>query len=410
MKKVAIVTSGYLPVPATRGGAVEVLDEYLIKENEKKKYLNLTIFSSDDVEAKKSLKNYKYTSAIFIKTPRYIQVIDKIIFKFVNNILKKTNSNSYRYILQRIYYINKVSKNLSKINYDSLVLENHATLFSVLRKHGNFQRYFGKYYFHMHNEVKNSFRNDKYIQNVTKVLGVSEYINSTLRKKFPSMTSRQFTVVRNAVDSKRFAFDLSLNDKNKIRDNLKLPRNSFVFLYTGRLNKEKGILEAIKAFKKANIENAIFLVVGSAFFDTDIKSNFEIKLKTLIETMDHRVRFTGYIPNEKLGSIYAVADVCVIPSIWEDPAPLTVLEAITAGKAIITTNSGGIPEYVNKKNSIIIDRKVNVICNLERSFKKVYNDKKSIERMEIESKSIRKKLTLGIFYKQFVNSLNPNPK
>lgn len=126
--------------------------------------------------------------------------------------------------------------------------------------------------------------------------------------------------------------------------------------------------------------------------------------------MDHRVRFTGYIPNEKLGSIYAVADVCVIPSIWEDPAPLTVLEAITAGKAIITTNSGGIPEYVNKKNSIIIDRKVNVICNLERSFKKVYNDKKSIERMEIESKSIRKKLTLGIFHQQFVNSLNPNPK
>jgi len=33
MKKVAIVTSGYLPVPATRGGGVEVLDEYLIKEN-----------------------------------------------------------------------------------------------------------------------------------------------------------------------------------------------------------------------------------------------------------------------------------------------------------------------------------------------------------------------------------------
>ena len=45
-ERVAIVTSGYLPVPATQGGGVEVLDEYLINENERGKLVDFTVFWS----------------------------------------------------------------------------------------------------------------------------------------------------------------------------------------------------------------------------------------------------------------------------------------------------------------------------------------------------------------------------
>ena len=42
-----------------------------------------------------------------------------------------------------------------------------------------------------------------------------------------------------------------------------------------------------------------------------------------------------------------LADIAVLPSIWMTPAPLT-LESMAAGLLIITTNSGGIPEYAKK--------------------------------------------------------------
>lgn len=42
--KLAIITSGYLPVPASKGGAVENLVENFIKENESKKNIDITIF------------------------------------------------------------------------------------------------------------------------------------------------------------------------------------------------------------------------------------------------------------------------------------------------------------------------------------------------------------------------------
>lgn len=398
MKKVAIVTSGYLPVPATKGGGVEVLDEYLIKENEKNNYVNLTVFTSDDKEARKQAENYQNSEVIFIKTPKYIELSDRFIFKIANDVLKKPNSNSFRYILQRLYYISQVSKKISEVNYDSLMLENHATLFSVLRGHGNYQRYLGKYYFHLHNEVKSSYGNEKYIKNVTRVLGVSNYINSTLKKKYPDMRDDQFGVVRNAVDHERFALDLSEDEKKKIRDQFDIPQDNFIFLYTGRLNEEKGILEAVKAFKEANLEKSTFLVVGSAFFDTDIKSTFELKLGEVIRLAGNSIKFTGYIPNERLGRIYAIADVCVVPSIWEDPAPLTIIEAITAGKAIITTNSGGIPEYVNDRNAIILQKNVgSLVLYLKQSFLYLYKNKEKAIQMGTESEKISHQLKLEKF-------------
>ena len=48
---IAIITSGYLPVPATKGGAVESIVENIIEKNEKNKNLKLTIFSMSENRA-----------------------------------------------------------------------------------------------------------------------------------------------------------------------------------------------------------------------------------------------------------------------------------------------------------------------------------------------------------------------
>jgi glycosyltransferase involved in cell wall biosynthesis len=59
-----------------------------------------------------------------------------------------------------------------------------------------------------------------------------------------------------------------------------------------------------------------------------------------------RVRFTGYQPPERLRAILRRASLVVVPSEWYENCPYAILEAFAAGKPVIASNIGGIPELV----------------------------------------------------------------
>ena len=61
--------------------------------------------------------------------------------------------------------------------------------------------------------------------------------------------------------------------------------------------------------------------------------------------LDARVRFHPFVPKEELIRRYDRADVCVVPSRW-DNSPNTVYEAMAAGKPVVASRVGGIPELV----------------------------------------------------------------
>ena len=129
----AVITSGFLPLPASKGGAVENLIENLLNENEKENEIYFSIFSIYDEKAVQLSKGYKNSKFIFIKLNIFVKMLDKITFWIANNILKKENSQSYRFIFQRLYYLRKVSKYLKVNNYDKVLLENHPTQYLVLK-------------------------------------------------------------------------------------------------------------------------------------------------------------------------------------------------------------------------------------------------------------------------------------
>lgn len=69
-------------------------------------------------------------------------------------------------------------------------------------------------------------------------------------------------------------------------------------------------------------------------------------IRRLAESMKDRILFTGYINNEELPYMYNLANVAVLLSIWDEPAGLTMIEALSCGIPFISTYSGGIPEYI----------------------------------------------------------------
>ena len=115
--KVAIVSSGYFPVPPVRGGAIESLIEILVKENDIINKLDLTVFSMYDKSAEGIARDYINSKIIFIKIPRIVQILDILIYYICKIILRKKKHMSYRYISQRLYYINEISKRIAQIDY-----------------------------------------------------------------------------------------------------------------------------------------------------------------------------------------------------------------------------------------------------------------------------------------------------
>ncbi len=68
---------------------------------------------------------------------------------------------------------------------------------------------------------------------------------------------------------------------------------------------------------------------------------------------DLPVSFLGFVPDT---DFYAAVDVVVVPSIWEEPQPRTVLEAFAHGLTVIASARGGIPELVKHgHNGYLVD-------------------------------------------------------
>ncbi len=72
-----------------------------------------------------------------------------------------------------------------------------------------------------------------------------------------------------------------------------------------------------------------------------------------------RVRFLGEVAPDHTLKFMEEIDILVAPSLWPENQPLSILEAMGAGKAVITTNTGGIPEIVEHDSTGHLLREVN---------------------------------------------------
>jgi glycosyltransferase involved in cell wall biosynthesis len=85
-------------------------------------------------------------------------------------------------------------------------------------------------------------------------------------------------------------------------------------------------------------------------------------------------------------SYLKMADIAVVPSMWEEPFGLTVVEAMAAGLPLITTRSGGIPE-ICEGVATIVDRD-NIVNNLTNAILELYNNPE--KRVQMSTASIER--------------------
>ena len=402
MEKIAIITSGFLPVPASKGGAVENLIVNLLNENEKNKKIKFEIFSIYDQDALKKSKKYENSNFRFIKVNPFIKIIDKMVFFLAKSIFKKQNSQSYRYIFQRLYYLNKCSKLLKKYNYDIVILENHPTQYLALKWRKNYLKYSEKYYYHCHNEFPSNYGCEKIIKNTKRIICVSEFIAANISKD-NEIPRDKIVVLRNCIDAKRFSGKISNEEKESIKKKYGISPNDKILLFTGRITPEKGVKELIESLKYVKYKNYKLLILGSALNELKTKTEYQEKLEDEVKKISDKVIFTGFIKYDEINTFYALADIAVLPSIWNDPAPLTIIESLMSGLPIITTNSGGIPEYATDGSAIILQNNEKIVKNLSENIDYLLNNTKELKRMREKAIEVSKNLTLENYYFNFIN-------
>ena len=402
MEKIAIITSGFLPVPASKGGAVENIVVNLLNENEKNNKMEFNIISIfDDISYNES-KKYSKSKINFIKVNFLVKFLDKITFLIAKKVLKKENSQSYRYIFQRLYYLNKCSKILKKNDFDKVILENHPTQYLALKWRKNYLKYSGRYYYHCHNEFPGTYGCSEIIKSTKKIICVSNFIANSIANLM-NMPSDKFIVLRNCIDVKRFSNELNFDEKRKLKEKYGIKDDEKILLFTGRITPEKGVKELVESLKNTSNQNYKLLILGSALNELKTKTKYQEEIENIVQTISSKVIFTGFIKYEEINKFYSIADIAVLPSIWDDPAPLTVIESLVSGLPIITTNSGGIPEYATNGSAIIIERNKDLVENLSKSINLLLNDEAKLKEMSISAKKVSKDLTLNNYYNNFID-------
>ena len=165
----------------------------------------------------------------------------------------------------------------------------------------------------------------------------------------------------------------------------RLEEKDFIIVYSGRLTKEKGILQLIQAIKQLqDIPNLKLLIIGASSYGNDkYPTQFIEQLNRESEPIKDQVIYTGFIDYQQVPAYLKMADIAVVPSIWEEPFGLTVIEAMAAGLPLITTRSGGIPEICDGVATII--ERNHIVENLASAILDLYNHPEKCQQMSLAS-------------------------
>ena len=386
--KIAILTSGILPVPAVQGGAVENLIDFYLDYNNQHQLHDITVYSiwHPDVENHLALKSN-------INHYKYIKV-SGLWAKLKKKLYQKTHGKEY-YHYSIEFYLHEAIKDIIQQQYDIILIENRPGYALKLKEITHV-----KLVCHLHNEKLSTqvARYQEIYDAASRILTVSDYIKSRVQTINPQDTKTR--TVHNGIDLLAFR-------QMPAKAPMQLNADDFLLVYSGRVNREKGIMELIEAMNQLKEhQNIKLLVIGSSFYgNANNENDFAKKLKEMAEPLKDRIIFTGFIPYSEIPCYLQIANVAVIPSVWDDPFPTTVLEAQAMGLPVISTRRGGIPEEVTPETAILLDTDNHFVENLANAILDLYEHPEKRKAMSEAAKKHSQLFSKERYAREFFEAL-----
>ncbi|OLO37180.1 lipopolysaccharide N-acetylglucosaminyltransferase [Alkalihalophilus pseudofirmus] len=327
--KVLIICTEKLPVPPVRGGAIQTyiagIAPFLSQKHE------ITIIGRNDP----SLPDQETKDGI-----QYVRVPGGLLEMYRQGIVDYLNSNS---------------------SFDLIHIFNRPRLVTSVRECAPSARIF----LSMHNDMFkpqkiNPDEGQLAIQEVEKIITISDYIGQTITDRFPEAAPKIKTIY-SGVDLDRFVPVYSTKAE-KIRKKIRKEYNlegKKVILFAGRLSANKGAHVLVRAMNNLakNHSHVALVLMGSKWFSDNRVTDYVSYVRSLAERSPVPVITTGFVSPDKIQEWFAAADIFVCPSQWQEPLARVHYEAMASGLPIVTTDRGGNPEVVERnKNGFIVEK------------------------------------------------------
>ena len=126
-------------------------------------------------------------------------------------------------------------------------------------------------------------------------------------------------------------------DRLRLNTRRYAPAAPITFGYAGALQRFKGVHLLVAAFKRLAAPQARLVIYGAGPLEAEVRS---------AATDDPRIRVAGAYTPDQLGAVLQAMDVMVVPSLWHENLPLTMLEAHAGGVPVLVSDVAGMTECV----------------------------------------------------------------
>ena len=397
--KVLIISPMDLPVPAVKGGAVAELVESLMARHEAHREMELTVVSSaDPAAAEKAARVYPHTQMVFMKLPAPVKAADRAV-----NVALKLIGQRPRDFARTLSVISRLKTYLLANDFDKVVFQNSGYLLDVLKNKVVAEKYRGRLYFHVHNEI---YAGTNFaLLRQCRLLLISRYLLKKINEYSGMDFTEQSDMVTNGFDTAAFREPFPEEEQRALRRRLGIPDDKRIVIYVGRLLPGKGVREMIEGFQRADRQDAVLLLVGSVNFGMADTSPYEAMIRQMLTALGDRAVATGFVHHDLINRYYRLADVAVLPTIVEEGAGLAMCEAVAAGTPLITTDSGGIPEYIDFDSAVLLKRGEGLADEIAEWINTMLDDGSWKERARVNAKKACERFSEEVYYREFRTAL-----
>lgn len=183
--------------------------------------------------------------------------------------------------------------------------------------------------------LRKSFEEERsYFSKVDHVICLSNYMKEIFCRDY-GLNSTKVSVIPNGL----FDTTIPANNKTLIRKKWNVQIDEKIILFVGRIDEIKGVFFLIKAFAKVleKFQNCRLIIAGSGNYDSCFKE---------AKSFNTKVTLTGFLDKPDLDELYQIADIGIIPSLFE-PFGYVAVEMMMHKLPIIATITSGLNEVVD---------------------------------------------------------------
>ncbi|KAF2955573.1 glycosyltransferase family 4 protein [Marinitoga sp. 38H-ov] len=292
--------------------------------------------------------NYNILSLFFLSLKNFNKIFDTSLPVMKKKLFLEHKLNYFRNLKLSNYNIVHAHDVLSAygVNHSNIIL----TLHGYFAKEGlNYNDFSEK----EKNKIYNYYYNieKKALKNVKQIIAVDTRIKEYLINEF-KFPEEKIEVIYNFIDTDKFKVIDDI-EKNKLREELNIPKKSFIVLVPRRYVDKNGVIYAARAFKNMN-DNFYFIFIGRG----PLKERVSDILKN-----NKNARVLDNVDHDNIVKYYQVSDVVLIPSITtnegiEEATSLSMLEGMACEKYVVCSNIGGMKEVIRDGvNGFLINQK-----------------------------------------------------